>query len=112
MASQNGAPGRLLQLRKNYPLLVLILPFAIFVAGLAGLVGLEEEDLAESFVGVDLGGQGRGVRDLERNEAFPLGLERRDVHDDAAARIGALADADGQDVTGDLEVLHRPGERE
>ncbi len=37
--------------------------------------------------------------------AFPLRLQRGDVDDDAATRVGALAQADGQDVARDAEVL-------
>src|SRR3546814_3324219 len=43
--------------------------------------------------------------------AFPAGFERGDVHDDAAARIGRLAEADHQDVAGDAEIFDRAGER-
>ena len=38
---------------------------------------------------------------------FPLGLERRDVDDEAAARVGGLADAHRQHVARDAEVLDR-----
>src|SRR2546425_11517850 len=47
---------------------------------------------------IDLRREGRRVGDLERHEALPLRLERRDVGDDAAAGVGALADADRQHV--------------
>ena len=87
-------------------------PFAVGVADLADLVGLEEEDLAEAFVGIDARGQRRGVGDFEGDEAFPLGLERGDVDDDAAAGVGGFADADGEDVAGDFEVLDGAGEGE
>jgi hypothetical protein len=66
----------------------LVLSLAILVTGLANLVRLEEENLAEALVGVDLRRQRRGVRDLERDEAFPLRFDWRDVHDDPAARVG------------------------
>src|SRR5207237_7916722 len=88
----------------------LIFAFAVGVAGLADLVGLEKENLAEAFVGVDFGGQWSGVGDLQSDKAFPLRLKRRDVHDDAAAGISALAHADGQHVARDLEILHRTGQ--
>ncbi len=93
-------------------MLVLILTFAVGVADLADFVGLEEEDLAEAFVGVDARGQGCGVGDFEGDEALPLGLEGGDVDDDAATRVGGLADADGEDVARDLEVLDGAGQRE
>src|ERR1700683_1899944 len=87
-----------LQLRQHDSLLRLVLAFAVGVAGFADLVGLEEKDLAQAFVGVDARRQRRGVRNLEGYEAFPLGLERGDVEDDAATSVGALAHADGQNV--------------
>ncbi len=43
---------------------------------------------------------------------FPLRLEGRDVHDDAAARIGALADAERQHVARNAEILDAARERE
>jgi hypothetical protein len=51
------------------------------------------------------------VRDLERDEACPLRLEWRDVHDDPASRIGGRAHADGQHIARNLEVLDRPRQR-
>ena len=53
-----------LQLWKDYSLLGLVLAFAVGVAGFADFVGLEEDDLAEAFVGVDACGKWRGVGDL------------------------------------------------
>src|SRR6266849_2012301 len=79
---------------------------ALDVTLLKLLVGLLEHVL----VRVDLGGQRRGVADLERHVALPLGLEGRDVRDDAAARVGGLAHADCEDIARDLEVLHRPAQ--
>jgi hypothetical protein len=52
------------------------------------------------------------VADLEGHHALPLGLERSDVDDDAAAGVGGLAHADRQHVAGDLELLHRLGQGE
>jgi hypothetical protein len=40
---------------QNNPLLILILTLAIRVADRAGLVGAEKRNLAQPFVGVDLG---------------------------------------------------------
>ena len=68
--------------------LALVLAAAVLVRGLADLVRLEEDHLRDALVGVDLGRQRRGVRELERHVALPLRLERRHVDDDAAARIG------------------------
>src|SRR3546814_1295519 len=41
---------------------------------------------------------------------FPAGFERGDVDDDAAARIGRLAEADDEDVARDAEIFDRPGQ--
>src|SRR5207244_9405237 len=61
---------------------------------------------------VDFGGQGGGVADFKSYMALPFGLERCDIDDDAAARVGGFANADRQDVPRDAEVLDRPPERE
>ena len=71
------APQALLQLRQHDALLGLILSFAIGVTGLADLIRLEEDNLAQPFVGVDLCRKRRRIGNLERHEAFPLGLEWR-----------------------------------
>src|SRR6187455_1304905 len=82
-----------LQPRQGQALLALILALLVRVRHLAGFVALEEEHLRDPFVRVDLGGKRRRVRNLEGHVAFPLGLERRDVDDEAAARVGRLAHA-------------------
>jgi hypothetical protein len=46
----------MLELGKDDPLLLLILPLPVGIADLADLIGLKEQDLAQPFVGVDLGG--------------------------------------------------------
>jgi hypothetical protein len=46
----------MLKLGKDDPLLLLILPSPVGIADLADLIGLKEQDLAQPFVGVDLGG--------------------------------------------------------
>src|SRR5438477_408317 len=91
------------ELRQRDPLLRLVLALLVFIAHLAlvPFVRRHEQHLRDALVGVDLGGQGRRVRDLERHEPFPLRLERGDVGDDAAARVRALPDADRQHVAGD-----------
>ena len=43
---------------------------------------------------------------------FPLRLQRRDVDDDAATRVGALAQANGQYIARNAEVLDGAGKRE
>src|SRR6185436_4638111 len=77
-----------LQARQGQALLPLILALLVRVRHLALFVALEEEHLRDPFVRVDLRGERRGVRDLEGDVALPLGLERRDVDDQPAARVG------------------------
>src|SRR6476620_6259889 len=62
------APQALLQLRQHDALLCLILSFAIGVTGLADLIRLEEDNLAQPFVGVDLCRKRRRIGNLERHE--------------------------------------------
>src|ERR1700729_571617 len=83
------------QLRQNNSLLLLILSLAIRIAGLARLVAVKEQNLAQSLVGVNLRRQRRGIRNLQRDKSLPLRLEGCHVHNNAAARIGRLPDADG-----------------
>ena len=42
--------------------------------------------------------------------AFPLRLQRSDIDDDAAARIGRFTNAYHQCITRDPEILHRTGQ--
>src|SRR5574337_887076 len=99
-------------LGQGHAMLALVLALAVLVAHGAFLVALEEQHLGAALAGVDLGRQWRGVGELQRHVALPLGLERRDVDDDAAARIGALAQADGEHVARDAEILHSARQRE
>lgn len=85
--------------------MVLVLPRLVRVRLLTHLVGFEEHELGHAFVRVDASGQGRRVADLEGHLAAPLGFEGGDVHDEAAAGVGAFAHADREDVARDLEVL-------
>src|ERR1043166_7974665 len=101
-----------LQPRQGDPALAHVLAGAVGIADLARLVALEEQELAGALVGVDLGGQRRGVRELEGDVALPPGLERGDVDDDPAPRIGRLAAADEEDVTRHPEIFDRVGEGE
>ena len=67
------APGRLIQpglargsscllkLGQHNSLLVLVFALAIRIADLTGLIGAEEQNLAQPFVGIDLGRERRGV---------------------------------------------------
>src|SRR5579862_5691681 len=96
-----------LKLGQHDSLLRLIFPFTVGVAGFTDLVGLEKDNLAESFVGVDPCRKWGGIRDFQRDEAFPLRLEGRHVDDDAATGIGTFANADGQHAAGNLEVFDR-----
>ncbi len=83
----------------------LVFAFAVGVAGFADFVGLEEDDLTKSLVRVDARRKRRGVRDLQRDETFPLRLERSHVNNDSAAGVSALSDADCKDAARDLEVF-------
>src|SRR3546814_7548195 len=85
---------------------------AIGIADLARLIALQEKELARAFIGVDLGRKRRGVGKLQRHMAFPLRLQRRHVHDDAAPGIGGLAEADHQHIARDAEILDRPRQHE
>src|ERR1700722_19500104 len=100
------------ELRQNDAVLVLILALAVRIADLTGLIGLEEENLAESLVGIHASRKRGRIGDLEGYKSLPLGLERRHVDDDAAARVGRLPYADREDVARDLEVLNRTRQRE
>src|SRR5438132_7724634 len=104
-------PAQVSDLGQRDALLTLIFAAAVLVRGLADFVGLEEDHLRNALVGVDFRGQRRGVGKLQRDIAFPLGLERRDVDDDAAAGVRALAQTNCEHISGDAEVLHRAGER-
>src|SRR5690606_32782440 len=112
IASDESRPARL-GLGQRHALLSLIFPAAILIRDLADLVRFQEQHLRHTLVGVNLRRERRRVRELERDVAFPFRLERRHVHDDAAARIRGLAQADRQDVPRDSEILDRArqGER-
>lgn len=43
---------------------------------------------------------------------FPFRLKRRDIHNDAAAGVGTLANANSEDVSRDAEILNTSRERE
>src|SRR5882672_2956704 len=107
-----NAARRKSESRKNDSGLGLVFAFFVFVADFAVFVRLKEKYLAEAFVGVDFCGERRGVADFERDEAFPFGLERRDVDDDAAARVSGFAEADRQHIAWDAEIFDGTGEGE
>src|SRR6185437_15935995 len=95
------------ELRQGHAALAHIFAGAVGIGGLARLLAAEKEELANPLAGVDLGRQGCRVRDLDGDVAFPFGLQRRHVDDDAAARIGRFAEADDEDVARHAEVLDR-----
>ena len=78
---------QVLQFWQNNGLLFLILALFIGIGSFAYLVRFKEKNLRKPFVGINPGWQRSRVRDFERDKAFPLRLERRDVDDDAATRI-------------------------
>ena len=80
-------------MRQNNALLELIFPLAVGIGCFADLIRLEKEYLGYPLVGVNARRQWRCVRNLQRDVSFPLRLERRDVDDKPAPRIGALAAA-------------------
>src|SRR3954447_7467874 len=100
------------QLRQRDAALRLVLALLVLVRLLARFVALEEQHLCDAFVGVNLCRQRRRIRDLDRHVPFPFRLERRHVDDDPAARVGRLAEAHGEDVARDAEVLDRARQRE
>src|SRR5580765_7554796 len=97
---------------QSHAVLALILAVAIFIRRFTNLVALKEQHLRAAFAGIDPGRQRRGIGELQRNIAFPLRLERCDVDDDAATRVGRFAETDRQYVAWNAEVLHRARQRE
>src|SRR5580658_9888693 len=98
-------------LRQRHAALFHVLAGAVTVGRRAHLVRLEEQHLRHAFIGVDLGGQRRGVGKLQRHVPLPFRLERGYVDDYAAARESAFADRDDEDVAGNSEVLDRARQR-
>src|SRR6266550_1394741 len=80
-----------LELRQNNPLLRLVLPLPIRVTYFAHFIGLEENNLAQPLIGVNACRQRSRVRYLQRHEAFPFRLKRRDVYDDPTACVSRFA---------------------
>ena len=93
-------------------MLALVFPAAILVGRFADFISFEEQDLGDTFVRIDLGRHRSRVRKLERYIAFPLGFKRRDVYDDATARVGAFTQADCHHVAWDAEIFDRAREGE
>ena len=94
------------QPRQRHAALTHIFARAVTVACFAALVALQEQELARAFIGVDFRRQRGGVGKFQRHMAFPAGFERGDVHDDPAASVRALPDAQHQSVSRDPEVFH------
>src|SRR5205807_8744773 len=92
-------------LGKLHSLLTLVFPFLVLVGDRRLFVAAKEENLGDPFVRVDLRGKGSGVRDFECDVPLPLGLEGRDVGDDAAARVRRLADRHGEYIARNAEVF-------
>ena len=90
----------------------LVLTTAIGVAGLANLIGFEEQHLSNALVGVDLRWQRCSVGKFERHMASPLRLKRCHVDDDAAPRVGGLAETNRQHISWNAKVFNGPRQSE
>src|SRR5687768_14277207 len=89
-----------------------VFPITILVGYLTLFVRLIEQHLGNTFIGVNFGGQRRGVGKLESYMAFPFGFQRRDIDNNAAPRIGGFAQANCQYITWDAEIFHSAGKCE
>src|ERR1035437_9250738 len=87
--------------------LILVLAFFVGITSFTNFFAPHENDLRDSFIGVDLRRQRSRVRYLDRDLALPLRLQRRHVHDDPAAGVRRFAHADRQHVAGYFKILHR-----
>ena len=92
--------------------LILILATLICVTHSADAFGPQEDHLSDPLIGINLGWKWRGVTDFDGDLAAPFWLKRRDIHNDAAAGVGALANADGKDVARNINGLDGLGEGE
>ncbi len=92
--------------------LILILAALVCVTYGADVLGSQEDHLGDAFIGVNLGWKRRGIADFDGDLAAPLWLKRRDIHNDAAAGVGALTNADGKDVARNINGLNRLGKGE
>src|SRR3954454_13213698 len=91
MRSMGGRKSFSLELGQGDAGLSHILALAVGIGDFGLLGALQEQELADAFVGVDPRRQRRRVADLQRHVALPFRLEWRDVHEHAAPRVGALA---------------------
>ena len=85
--------GRLYE-RQCQSRLVLILALLVGITDFTEFLGSKEENLSNSFAGVNLCRQRSCVADLNGDSSTPFRLEQRDVHNDAAAGVCRLAHAD------------------
>src|SRR5690625_1926264 len=93
--------------RQGHTALAHVFSGAVGVGHFAFLVRFEKEELGHALVGVDARRQRRGVGKLQRHVAFPFGLQRGYVDDDAAAGVGGFAQADGEHVARNAEIFDR-----
>ena len=98
--------------REGESLLILILAALVGVADGADAIRLQKQHLCDAFVGVDARGQWGGVGDFDCHLPAPLGLEGRDIDNDAAAGVGALSHAHCEHITRHGEDLNGLCERE
>ena len=104
-------PGGL-DFRQGHACLPLVFAGSVLVRGFTLFVRFEEQHLGATLACIDLGWQGRGVAEFQGDITFPFGFKRCDIHDDAAAGIGGLAQTDRQDATRNAEILHGACQRE
>ena len=97
-----------LSFRQRYAGLTLVFAPSVFVTRGANFVRFEEQHLRAALARVDFGGQWRGVAEFQRHKALPLWLKRRHVDDDAAPRVGAFPEANGEQIARNAEILQRP----
>jgi len=93
-------------------LLVLIFPLAVGVGDFANLIRLEEQHLSDAFVGIDARWQRRCIGYFQGDVALPFRLKRSYIDDQAATRVSALAQADGDDVARDAKIFDGLGQDE
>lgn len=67
---------------------------------------LQKKDLSDAFVGINLSRKWCGVGNFKCNVTLPFGLKGSYVDNYAAARIGAFAQADGENGARDAEIFH------
>src|SRR6266702_1277984 len=111
MSLSEGDRRTVSELGEDDPLLILVLALAVGVADFAGLISMEEQDLAKPLVGIDFGWQRCSVGDFQGDETFPLRLKGGYIHNNSTARIGGFTHADGQHIARDPKIFNGPGKR-